>query len=174
MAISRTKKENIVKTLTDSAKSAKSGVFVEYKGSTVSDLEGLRKELRKEGSGLRVAKKRLIKIALKESGYDLDNIPTMEGQVAVAFGIESEVSAPKVVNKYIKGKETFKILGGIMDGRFLETDQVAALAKLPTREQLLGQLVGTISAPISSFVCALNDVNGRFVRVLNAMAENKQ
>lgn len=169
MAISRSKKEEIVKIVSENAKTAKSGVFIEYKGSTVAEMEGLRNELRQAGSNIKVAKKNLIKIALKEAGYDAENMPILDGQVAIAFGSESEVAAPKAVDKFIKGKETFKILGGLMNGEFLAADRVIALAKLPTRIELLGQLVGTIAAPMSSLVFALNDVNGRFVRVLDGI-----
>lgn len=171
MSKERIKKEEIVKVIADSIKDAKSGVFIDYKGTGVVDLEGLRDELRKDNAGVKIAKKTLIKIGLREVGIDVENMPEFDGQVALAFGRESEVSAPKIVSKFIKGKETLKILGGLMDGKFLSAEEVIALSKLPTRQQLIGQFVGTIAAPISNFVYAINDVPGRLVRVLNAVKE---
>lgn len=169
MAITRSKKEEIVKEISNNAKESKSGVFVDFKGADVASLEELRGELRKESANIKIAKKTLIKIALKESGADIDNMPEFEGQLAVAFG-KDEIFAAKTISKFIKGKETFKILGGIMEGKFLNKTEVAALAKLPSKQELIGRLVGTIAAPINNFVWALNDANGRLARVLNAMA----
>lgn len=173
MSKERIKKEEIVKIISDSIKDIKSGVFIDYKGAGVADLEVLRGELRKENAGMKIAKKTLIKIGLKEVGVDVENMPQFEGQVALAYGNESEISAPKIISKFIKGKETLKILGGLMEGRFLNAEEVIALSKLPAKEQLIGQLVGTIAAPINNFVYAINDALGRLARVLNAMAKKK-
>jgi len=170
MAINKAKKEEIVQNIENKAKDAKSGVFIAFKGTSVPKMEELRKTLRQENSSMNVAKKTLIKLGLKNAGLDVDDMPDLEGEVALAFSSD-EITAAKVINKFIKEKKVFNVLGGFMEDKFLSAAEIIALGKLPSKQQLIGQFVGTIAAPVQNFVCALNDVNGRFVRVLSAIAE---
>lgn len=163
-------KKKLVKDLAEKVKSSKSVVFADFKGVKVKDLTELKKELRKEGVDFKVSKKTLINIAFKEAGIDVDT-RKMEGQVAVSISSQDEVAPAKIIEKFSKKNENLKILGGILENKLLGIDQVKALAKLPSKEELLGILVGTIKAPISGFVnvCAGN-IRG-LVQVLKAISE---
>ncbi len=165
-------KKKLVKDLAEKVKSSKSVVFADFKGVKVKDLTELKKELRKEGVDFKVSKKTLINIAFKEAGIDVDT-RKMEGQVAVSISSRDEVAPAKIIEKFSKKNENLKILGGILENKLLGIDQVKALAKLPSKEELLGILVGTIKAPISGFVnvCAGN-IRG-LVQALKAISEKQ-
>jgi large subunit ribosomal protein L10 len=165
-------KKKLVKDLAEKVKSSKSVVFADFKGVKVKDLTELKKELRKEGVDFKVSKKTLINIAFKEAGIDVDT-RKMEGQVAVSISSQDEVAPAKIIEKFSKKNENLKILGGILENKSLGIDQVKALAKLPSKEELLGILVGTIKAPISGFVnvCAGN-IRG-LVQALKAISEKQ-
>lgn len=166
----KNQKKEIVKDMASKAKEAKSVVFSDFKGVKVKDLTQLKKELRKEGVDFKVAKKTLINIAFKEAGIEIDT-RKMEGQVAVSISSQDEVAAAKIIEKFAKTNQNLKILGGILESKFMSIEQVKALAKLPSKEELLGKLVGTIQAPISGFVnvCAGN-IRG-LVQVLKGISE---
>lgn len=174
MAITKEKKQQVVDALAEQIKDAKSAVLLDFKGTTVSDLEDVRNELRQSQASMKVIKKTLIKLALQNAGMNVENMPVLEGEIAMAFGKESEIDAPKVIGNAVKSKKTMKILGGLMEDKFLSVQEVIALSILPTREQLLGMFVGTIAAPVNNLVWGLQDVAGRFVRVLDAVKDSKQ
>ena len=163
-------KEEIVKDMASKAKEAKAVVFSDFKGVKVKDLTQLKKDLRKEGVDFKVAKKTLINIAFKEAGIEIDT-KEMEGQVAVSISTQDEVAAAKIIEKFAKTNQNLKILGGILESKLMSIEQVKALAKLPSKEEMLGKLVGTIQAPISGFVnvCAGN-LRG-LVQVLKGISE---
>lgn len=165
-------KEEIVKEIVSKVKDAKSVVFSDFKGVKVKDLTALKKELRKEGVDFKVSKKTLINIAFKEAGIEVDT-RKMEGQVAVSISTQDEVAAAKIIEKFAKTNQNLKILGGVLENKLMNIEQVKALAKLPSKEELLGKLVGTIQAPISGFVnvCAGN-IRG-LVQVLKGISESK-
>jgi len=163
-------KEEIVKDMASKAKKAKAVVFSDFKGVKVKDLTALKKDLRKEGVDFKVAKKTLINIAFKEAGIEIDT-KEMEGQVAVSISTQDEVAAAKIIEKFAKMNQNLKILGGVLENKLMSIEQVKALAKLPSKEEMLGRLVGTIQAPISGFVnvCAGN-LRG-LVQVLKGISE---
>ncbi len=173
MAITKDKKKQVVDSLVEQIKNSKSAVLLDFKGTTVSDLEAVRGELRQSKANMKVTKKTLIKLALENAGLDTAGMPELEGEIAMAFSQESEIDAPKIIGSAIKTKKTMKILGGLMEDKFLSIQEVIALSTLPTREQLLGMFVGTIAAPVNNLVWGLNDVVGRLVRTLDAVKNSK-
>ena len=166
----KVQKKEIVKEMASKVKEAKSVVFSDFKGVKVKDLTQLKKDLRKEGADFKVAKKTLINIAFKEAGIEVDT-RKMEGQVAVSISAQDEAAAAKIIEKFAKINQNLKILGGILENKLMSIEQVKALAKLPSKEELLGKLVGTIQAPISGFVnvCAGN-IRG-LLQVLKGISE---
>lgn len=168
----RNQKKELVKNLTEKVKKSKSVVFTDFKGVKVKDLTELKKELRKEGVDFKVLKKTLINIAFKEAGMEI-NTKEMEGQVAVSTSSKDEVAPAKIIDSFSKKIENLKILGGVLENKVMSREEVNALAKLPSKEELLGKLVGTIQAPISGFVnvCAGN-IRG-LVQVLKGISESK-
>lgn len=165
-------KKEIVKELAEKIKSSKSIVFSDYKGLSVKDMTVLRKDLKKEGADFNVFKKTLMNIAFKEAGIDVD-IKKLEGQVALAISSQDEVAAAKIIAKMAKANENIKMLGGILGTKELSCEEVKALAKLPSKEELLAKLVGSLNAPISGLVNVMAGNLRGLVNVLKAVAEAK-
>ena len=168
----RQQKEVITKELTEKLKASKAVVFSDFKGLTMEDLTKLRQELRAESISLKVVKQTLINIALKEAGIDAD-VKKMEGQIAIAISEKDEVAAAKIISKFAKTNNNLKVVGGILEGKELGADEVIALSKLPSKQELLAKFVGTINAPVSNFVNVLSGNISGFVRVLKAISETK-
>lgn len=168
----RKQKEEIVKGLTEDFKNSKAIVFSDYRGLKSSEMYALKKELKKEGTNLRVIKKSLINLSLKEAKMDVD-VKDMEGQLAVTVSDKDEVVPAKVLSKFAKDNENLKILGGTLGNKGMTIDEVIALAKLPGKEELLAKIVGSLNAPISGFVNVLSGNTRDLVNVLKAIQEKK-
>ncbi len=172
MAKTRSQKEVALAELTEAFKKSKAVVFVNYKGVTVKDVSKVRRGAEKVGVDYVVAKKTLITLAAKAAGYEI-NAKAMDGNVAVAFGMNDEISAATLIANIGKEVTTIQILGGLLEGKFIDAAGVKALAALPTKQQLLGQLVGVINAPLSGLVGTLAGVTRGFVTALHAIEEKK-
>ena len=173
MAITRQKKEDLVASLVTKLQTAKSVVFTDYRGLTVEELDDVRNKLRAEGVEFKVVKNTLFKIASKEAGIELSADATHNHPVAVAFGMEDEVAPAKITFDYSKKNDKLTIVGGVLEGKEISDIMVKSLAALPTREQLYGQLVGVLAAPMSGMVNVLAGNIRGLVNVLNAVVETK-
>ncbi len=171
--LTRNQKHELVKELIEKIKAAKSVVFVDFKGLKVKDATILKRSLRAAGVEYVVVRKTLIDIALKNAGIEGANIAKVEGQVAVSLSNLDEVAAAKIIDTFAKTNENVKMLGGVLGTQLMNAAEVKALAKVPSKEQLLGQLVGTLNAPISGFVNVLAGNLRGLVQVLNAISEVK-
>ena len=165
-------KEVITKELAEKLKEAKGVVFSDFKGLTMKDLVALRKDLRAQNISLKVVKKTLINIALKNAGINI-SVKEMEGQIAIAVSGVDEVAVAKVISNFAKTNKNLKVTGGVLEGALLSADQVIALSKLPSKKELLAKFVGTINAPVTNFVRVLSGNLSNLVRVLQAVAEKK-
>jgi len=172
MAQTKEQKESIIKDLVDKLKNSKAVVFSDYKGLAVKDMMALRKELKKEGVDLKVAKKTLIKLALKDAGIEID-ARKFEGQLALAISSQDEVVAARIIAKTAKANENIKIIGGILGSKELTQEETSALALIPSKQELLAKLVGSINAPVSGLVNVLAGNIRGLVNVLKAVAESK-
>jgi large subunit ribosomal protein L10 len=159
----------VVKNIGDS----KALVFADYAGVPVKELTKLRRELMQAGGRWQVMKKTLLNIALAESKIAV-NGRDLSGQIGVAYS-NDEVTAAKILANFIKTHKElpFSIQGGSLGVDALSTEQVVALSKLPSQDELRGQLVGTLQAPISSFVRVLGGNLTGLVRTLQAIGEQK-
>ena len=147
-------------------------VFNDYSGLNVEKITELRDQLRKLNSKFVVIKNNYItKIAKEKEIPDLGD--NLIGPTAVAFTNDDVSEVLKVLFKYTKDS-TLKVKGGWVDGRVFDKEELDALSKLPGRDQLIAMLMSTLNAPLQNFVFACNDVIGRFVRALNAVAESKK
>lgn len=165
-------KEEIVKKLAQKISDSKAIVFSDFKGLSVKNMNVLRNELREKNVNLQVLKKTLLNIALKEAGIEID-ARKLEGQVAVAIASNDEVEAAKIIAKMAQVNENLKIVGGILGKTVLSSEEVIALSKLPSKQEMLAKLVGTLNAPISGFVNVLAGNIRNLVQVLKAVAESK-
>ncbi|MFC1787846.1 50S ribosomal protein L10 [Patescibacteria group bacterium] len=172
MPKTREQKEQIVKELTDKLGRTKSVVFTSISGYTMNDADSLREQGRTQGVELGITKKSLLVRALKDQGIEM-NKNQFEGSVLSSFGYDDEVSPAKIISDFIKQRETMEILGGVLEGVFVDADSIKRLAKLPSKQQLLAQVVGTINAPVSGFVNVLAGNLRGLVGVLNNIKESK-
>ncbi len=173
MPKTRDQKKQIIADLTDKFKSFKSLVFSDYKGLTVKDASELKRLCKKQGVEYIVAKKTLITRALEEAGLKDINVKNLQGNIALVIGFEDEVAPAKIVGKFAQDHQTIKMLGGIMENKFIDLAMVEALSKIPSKAELLAKLVGSINAPVSGFVNVLAGNLRGLVGVLNAIKEGK-
>ena len=173
MAKTRAQKEQMIASLTEKFGNTKSVVFTQFSAVTVSDMEAMRSQAREEGVRVVVAKKSLMGIAAKEAGVpDLDT-SVLPNSVVTLFGMDDEISAAKLAAEFAKKHEGAQIVGGVFDGVFATADQMIALSKLPSKQELYAKLVGTINAPVSGFVNVLAGNLRGLVTVLKAVQEQK-
>ena len=148
-------------------------VLVNYCGLTVSEDTELRKQMREAGVKYMVAKNTFTRIAAKEAGIEgLDGM--LENNTALAFAAEDPVAPAKIAYEFSKKHEKLEIKGGLLNGAVIGTDEIKALADLPSREELLAKLVGSMQAPISGFVNVLHGTLRNFVYVLDAIRDKKE
>ncbi len=174
MQQTKQQKEALVTEVADKIKGSKALVFANFKGVSVKNITAIRRELRKSGSSWQVLKKTLLNIALKNAGVEVD-ARALDGQVGVAFS-QDEVAAAKVIADFQKANKdvTLTIEGGALGAKSLTTNEVKALAKLPSQDELRAQLVGTLQAPIAGFVRTLSANLSGLVRVLQAVGDAKK
>lgn len=170
MAISREKKEAAVADISNLLSSSKMTVFANYEGLTVAEAQQLRRDARDSGTTVRVVKNRLFKVALsQQEGFQELNNSSFTGQLLYAFNEADEVSPAKTLIEFSKQHPALKPIGAFNAlGQLFDGDQVKQLAELPSKDELRGQLVGTINAPVSGFVNALAGNIRGLVQVLNA------
>jgi len=148
-------------------------ILTDYKGLTMSQLSKLRRKLRTINAEYKVFKNTLISRAIKDKSYDgID--PLLTGSTAILFGYDDQVAPTKVLSQFIKENEKPSIKGGLLDGKVIDTKTITMLAKLPSREVLLGRVVGTMKAPITNFVLDCKGILNKFVYVLSAIRDNKK
>jgi len=175
MAKTKEQKQEILKALTEKISSAKSVVFTNFSGLSVKDNEDLRKRLRQGEGEYYVAKKTLLDLAFRDAKISDLDIKTFDGRVAVVFGYGEEVMPAKIVDEFKKEhEEQISFIGGILEGKFLNAEETATLAKLPGKQELYAQLVGTLMAPISGFANVLAGNLRGLVCVLEAIKKNKE
>lgn len=159
MAITKEKKVEIVKTLTERIKGATAVVFVNFHGLSVTKATELRKSLRAQNTGLMVAKKTLLRRAFADS-QTVGECPELTGEIALAYSsTDPLVSARGIYEFEKKNKELVKIVGGIFEGKFADGKMMLALATIPSREVLLSKLANILNSPIQRLVIALNQIS---------------
>ena len=155
-----------------SSGSAVSTVVFEYTGITVNDINDLRSKLAEHGAKLTVVKNTLIKRILEKTGITFDS--ELKGQSAILITAGDDIVTPiKQIFDFIKASEKGSVKLGVLEGSLITGEQVEALSKLPSRDQLLSQVVGGFVSPIRGFMFTLNGVQGNFVRVLSEVAKSK-
>jgi large subunit ribosomal protein L10 len=147
--------------------------ITDFMGSSVSDLENVRKSLRPVKSTFFVVKNSMMKVVLDQLKLE-DAKKLIDGGVGISLSGEDIVATSKALVNFSKTHEKFKIKGAIIDGKLMPVEQVKAMANLPTREVLLAQVVGGIKAPITGFVSVLGGVLRKFVYVVDAVKVSKE
>jgi len=173
MPKTKEQKKQIVDDLADKLAKFKSLVFTDYKGLTVAEASAIRKLAREQGAEYLVAKKTLIQLALDKAGFKDIDVKNMTGNLALVVGFEDEVAPAKLAANFAKDHEALKLLGGIMENKFIDLAQVEALSKIPSKVELLAKLVGSLNSPISGFVNVLAGNLRGLLTVLNAIKDQK-
>lgn len=174
MAKTKVQKQVILRDLEAKLAKSKAVVFAKFNGFGVAQNEELRNKLRGENSEYYVAKKTLLTKALNGAGINDFNTKASDGQMAVIFGYGDEVTPAKTLAEFVKSSEgKIEFAGGILEGRVIGKSEVAALATLPSREELYAKIVGSINAPVSGFVNALAGNLRNIVYVLKAIEGKK-
>ena len=172
------KKRAIVAELKDQLTTSKGVVLTGYKGLTVAVDTELRRELRAAGVTYHVVKNTMTRFAAQDAG--LDELTThLEGTTGLAFSKEDPVAPAKVICGFMKKNKLedagiLTIKAGLVEGKIISDKDVKALADLPSREQLIAKLLGTMNAPIANTVGVLSAVISGFVRVVDAVREQKE
>ncbi|HJM04036.1 MAG TPA: 50S ribosomal protein L10 [Candidatus Saccharimonadaceae bacterium] len=157
MAISRDKKNTLVADMSQLLTTAKSTAFAAYDGLSVADVQTLRAEARAEGVTIKVVKNRLVRVALSEvPAYKDTDTSVLTGQLIYAVSSEDEVAPAKVLNTFAKKHDALRIVGGFADdGILMSADDVIALASLPSKAQLVAEVIATLLSPVHDVTNAL-------------------
>lgn len=173
MAKTRQQKETTVAELTDIFQRAKSAVFTGINGYTMEDANNLRALSKQADMSVFVAKKTLLNLAVKSANIEGLSPRELEGSILTMVGFSDEVAPAKTMAKFLKDREKMTLLGGVLEGKAIDAAMVKSLSKLPSKQQLLGHLVGTLNAPVSGFVNVLAGNLRGLVTVLSAVKDKK-
>ncbi len=154
------RKKSEVSELADKIKEAKLVLLTDYRGISVEDVTGLRANLRKVNGDYKVIKNNITRRALKEAEIEgLEDL--LVGPTAVVLSNEDYLEPLKAVYEYAKDSETYKIKGGVINGKVMTTEELITLAKLPSRETLISMLAGALLGNISKLAVALDQVRAQ-------------
>jgi len=166
------KKQQVSK-LTEKFKSAKSMVFADYRGLTVSQDTEFRAKLRKANVEYKVIKNSLMNFAAKECGLDALS-EKLKGPTSVAISYDDLIAPAKVLVEFSKKYENLELKTGVLEGEVIDADKVKSLAALPSREVLISKMLGSMNAPVTGFVTVLNGTLKGLVVALNAISNQKE
>lgn len=170
--MARPEKEAAIEELKSNIESSSVAIMTKYQGITVEEVTSLRSKLRAENIKFKVFKNTLAKRALDELELS-DAASFMEGPTVWAFG-EDPVSPAKILKDFGKDVEALVMVGGVLDGEVVTSDMLNTLADLPSREQLLTQIAGTIAMPLRNLVGALNAIPRKLVYAVDAVKKQKE
>lgn len=172
MALNREEKAAVIEEVSAQVAQAGSIVLAEYRGLTVEKITQLRKQARESGVYLRVLKNTLVRRAVKDTPYE-KLADQMVGPLM--YGISADPVAPaKLIASFAKANDQLVVKGGAMPNVVMYVAGVQALATMPSREELLAKLLGTMQAPVATFVRTLNEVPTKFVRGLAAVRDKQE
>ncbi len=168
----RKEKEELVVQLRQVFDSSALVIVTHYSGLTVADMTELRGQMREAGASFRVVQNRLTRLALEGTDFvDLGEL--FVGPTAIAYSTDL-VAAAKVTVDYAKRNEKLMILGGAFSGQMLDVDGIQALAKLPSLDELRGQIVGLVATPATRIAGVLQAPAGQLARVMGAYAASQE
>jgi large subunit ribosomal protein L10 len=172
MPKTREQKSQVIEGLTEVLKNNAYGVVTDFERLAMPDLDAFRAKAREKGVRYTVIKPTLVQIAAKNAGLDSLSLSKTAKSYALAWGGNDQVTVAKLAHEFAKGSDDrVHITLGIMDGQIMPAADVIVLASLPSYEELLGQVVRGMNAPVSNFVYALNYTQQSFYNVIKAKLE---
>jgi large subunit ribosomal protein L10 len=171
--VNKQEKAALIADLHDRLRGSSLAVMTEYRGLTVAQLNRLRRELKQVGGVYQVTKNTLTRRALKDTAFEkLEQL--LEGPTGLVTTAQDPVVVAKVLVRFAEQHDKLKITGGVLEGTALPASDVSALAKLPSREVLLAQLLGLLQAPASQLLRTIQEPGASLVRLLGAIEKSKQ
>jgi large subunit ribosomal protein L10 len=164
-------KVQAVEELSQRFRSSSAIYFVEYKGLTVAEISVLRRRLKEKKAELKVAKNTLTRIALEHA--ELGKVDILTGPTGLITTQDDPILPLKVVTEFAKEKTALITKGGLLDGKFFDRAQVAALSKVPPKKELLAQVLGSLQAPLVGLIWALQGVGANLVYTLQAISSKQ-
>lgn len=161
-----------VQAITERFQAAQSIVLADYTGLTVGQMTAFRSQCRAKNIECRVVKNRLAIIAAGNAELSVIN-DHLKGPTALVMGMDSQVEAAKLVVEFAKTNEKMKVKGGVVDGGFISADRVVALSKVPSRDELIAKMMGSINSPATGLVGVTNGVIAALTRAVDAVAKQK-
>lgn len=174
MALTRQQKEAQIADLQEKLTKASSVIFTHYIGLSVGSLTKLRSNLRKEQAEMKVAKKSLIRIAMKKVQAPEINDDLLPGPVACIFSMGEPTSGPSVAYKFSKDHAQVKLIGGIFLGKLLSSEEALSLATIPSRLELLALFISMCNGPLTQFMSACSSPLSGFARALSELAKKRE
>ena len=170
MAITRDKKQALVAEINDLLASAKGTAFAKYQGVSVAELQELRAKAREAGVVIRVVKNRLVRVSLSENKtYKAADTSALTGQLLYAFSDNDEIMPAKVLDEFAKTHPALELVGGFSgEGVTISTNDIKALAGLPSKNQLIGEVVAQLLSPVHDVTNALS---GNLHALLDGVAD---
>jgi large subunit ribosomal protein L10 len=162
-----------VEEVAEQIRQAKSVFLTDFSGLNVEQINDLRKSFKGASVQYRVVKNTLARLSAKSAGCE-ELIEYFEGPTALAFGMEDPVAPVKIITKFAKENEKLKIKACLFEGVLIGTDRIGEITNLPSKEELLAKLAGTLNAPISNLVFSLNGIIRKLVYALDAVMKQKE
>ncbi len=173
MPKTKQKKQQDLVILSDKLSKAKSVVFANYQGLTMGQLSDLRNQIRPQGGEFTIAKNNLLEIAFKNSNTEISEPTALKGPTAILISYEDEVLPLKTLTKVFNDTQVGTVKGGLLSGLFIPAAKVNQLATLPSQQQLRGQVVGTLGAPLYGIVGVLQANLRNLVYALDQIRKQK-
>lgn len=169
----KNEKSEIVGKIKDLVEKSMGIYLINYEGLNVEDISLLRREFIKEGVTYKVFKNTLLKRAFDEvGGYEEFN-PLLIGMTGVAFTDENYIAPAKIIEKYFKKNDKFSLKGSYIESQFYGADKLSLLASMPTKEEVISSILGSINNPASGIVGAINAVPRDLVGVIDAISKKE-
>ena len=172
MSLSFEKKQAIVSEVSQKLSEAQAVILADYRGLTVAQISELRHEARISGVDVRIVKNTLARRSVSGSPFE-DLSDYFVGPLLVTSS-QDPVAASKVVSKFAKSNDAFKIRIGVMDGDLIDEQTITKLAALPGRDQLLAKLAATLRAPLDTFARTLSEVPSKFARAIVSVRDQQE
>lgn len=168
-------KQITIEELTEKFRQASSLYLADFSGINVQKMEKLRRKIRESNSEFRVVKNTLAKIALERAGYSQDIMKYFEGPTGIAFGFEDAVAPAKVLVEFMKEKENekMKVKACLVEKQVFDGSNLESISKMPSKKDLLAQLMGLLNSPLQNLVMLLNSPLQNLVGVLESLKEKK-
>jgi len=167
------KNVDLLSNIQEKVAKSKSILLSDFKGVSAKDLTSFREEIRAKGGEVFVSKNTLLKIALKDMEGSEKASKSLEGQTVAVVAYTDPISTIKSFFDLSKKIENLKAKGGFFEDKFVDENTLVEISKLPSKEELIGRLIGSMNSPVYKFVNTLNQSKSKIVYVLNSIANQK-